>query len=143
MSSGALAKRTVIQSALAARDISEQHPVGKHPAEIYKGQKGHAEVSQAVAEILFAEFEYYGEEYQEGEEKTHEHEVKKRAYDQKQGNGRDINLSRLPYIGARKLEELNGAKSRNQAHQSEIVNSPVVEYEKKYRYGHDGKWRFS
>ena len=56
---GSMAKRAVIQSTLPARDISQQHPVGKHPAEIYKRQKGHAEVLQAVAEILFAKLEYY------------------------------------------------------------------------------------
>ena len=67
-------------------------------------------ILQAVAEILFAEFENYGEKYQEGEKKAHEHEVKKRAYDQKQGNSRDVNLSRLPYIGIRKREELKRAQ---------------------------------
>ena len=39
-----------------------------------------------------------------GEKKTHKHEIEKRAYDQKQGNSRDISFSRLPDIGARKRE---------------------------------------
>ena len=112
--------------------------MSQHPAEIYKGQKSHAEVFQAVAEVFFAEFEYYGKEYQESEKKAHEHEVEKRAYDQKQGNSRDISFSRLPDIGTRKRKELKGAQTRKQTHKSEIVHSPVVKYKKKYRYRHYG-----
>ena len=70
--------------------------------------------------------------------KAHKQEVEKRAYDQKQGNSRDINFSRLPDTGTRKREEFKGAQTRKQTYKSEIVHSPKVEYKKKYRHRHYG-----